>query len=83
MKFLLLSFGSFASAAAFSAVAPKKSDATPSSIVDRSMKNVDASSATTFDPTTGAAPAVLRNNNNEVWVSQVRCRTHWYKRSGF
>jgi hypothetical protein len=71
MKFLLLGYCSLAlsSVAAFSAVAPKKTDVA-SSMVDRSMKNVDAGPA--FDPTTGAAPAVQRNNNNEVWVSQVR-----------
>lgn len=35
--------------------------------IDRSMVDVDA---TAFDPTTGASPAVQRNNNNEVWVKQ-------------
>lgn len=35
--------------------------------IDRSMVGVDAAA---FDPTTGASPAVQRNNNNEVWVKQ-------------
>lgn len=66
MKFLLFT-SILASATAFSAVAPK-SDA---AAIDRSMKDVDGSSMA-FDPTDGEAPALQRNNNDEVWVSQVR-----------
>ena len=70
-----------ASAAAFSAVAPKKSAAKAASgggpsldPIDRSLKGIDAD-ADTFDPTAGDSPALTRNNNDEVWVPQVR-NTH-------
>lgn len=60
---------------AFSAVAPPKVDTSVSAggnsePVDRSMKGID-SDAATFDPTTGNAPALTRNNKDEVWVPQV------------
>lgn len=74
MKFyaalLLLTVGQ---ASAFSAVAPPKAS-TPvmggTEPIDRSMKGIDADGA--FDPTEGGAPALQRNNKDEVWVSQVR-----------
>lgn len=60
------------SAAAFSAVAPSsaKSSTGNSEPVDRSMKGID-SDANTFDPTGGDSPALIRNNNDQVWVPQV------------
>ena len=63
-------------AAAFSAVAPNKAqtpaaEAADNGVVDKSMKGVDMD-ANTFDPTTGANPALTRNNKDGVWVSQVR-----------
>eukprot|EP00957_Ditylum_brightwellii_P096619 7358831-Ditylum_brightwellii.AAC.1 len=36
--------------------------------VDYSMKGIDAEGS--FDPTTGENPALIRNNNDGVWVSQ-------------
>jgi len=75
MKFyaalLLLTIGQTSS---FSAVAPSKAS-TPvsggnSEPIDRSMRGVD-SDPSAFDPTEGDSPAVIRNNKDEVWVSQV------------
>ncbi|EEC50511.1 predicted protein [Phaeodactylum tricornutum CCAP 1055/1] len=37
--------------------------------VDKTLKGVDADS-TGFDPMAGSNPAVIRNNNDEVWVPQ-------------
>lgn len=77
MKFyaalLLLTVGQVS---AFSAVAPPKASvpvAGGSEPIDRSMKGID-SDASAFDPTSGDNPALLRNNNDEVWVAQVRFR---------
>ena len=76
MKFyaalLLLTIGQ---ASAFSAVAPPKAS-TPvsggnSEPIDRSLKGIDSDAS--FDPTEGDSPAVIRNNKDEVWVSQVCC----------
>ena len=39
--------------------------------IDRSMKGIDAD-ASTFDPTSGDSLALKRNNNDGVWVEQVR-----------
>jgi hypothetical protein len=50
------------SVSGFSAVAPGS--------VDRSLKGIDSDDSV-FDPTTGQSPALQRNNNDEVWVSQV------------
>jgi len=36
--------------------------------IDRSLKGIDAEGS--FDPTSGDNPALIRNNNDEVWVSQ-------------
>jgi ABC-type transport system substrate-binding protein len=60
-------------AAAFSAVAPASSASATGSPdpVDRSMRGIDKDPAT-FDPTTGDRPAVTRNNDDQVWVQQVR-----------
>jgi hypothetical protein len=62
-------------ASAFSAVAPSKSSAPAGGAsmdpIDRSMQGIDAD-ADAFDPTEGDAPALTRNNNDEVWVAQVR-----------
>jgi hypothetical protein len=41
--------------------------------VDKRMEGID-SDPDTFDPTEGESPALTRNNNNEVWVQQVRNR---------
>ena len=59
--------------AAFSAVAPASSGASTGSPdpVDKSMRGIDSDEGT-FDPTAGENPAVTRNNNDKVWVSQVR-----------
>lgn len=73
MKFavsvLLIASWGAASISAFSAVAPRKVS-TPATDIDKSMKNVD--DEPTFDPTGGDHPALTRNNNDDVWVSQVR-----------
>jgi hypothetical protein len=60
-------------AAAFSAVAPASSASATGSPdpIDRSMRGIDNDPAT-FDPTAGDRPAVTRNNNDQVWVQQVR-----------
>ena len=78
MKFyaalLLLTIGQ---ASAFSAVAPPSAAASVaggSEEIDRSMKGIDAVGS--FDPTEGDAPALTRNNNDEVWVQQV-CQSDW------
>lgn len=72
MKFCTaLVLASFVNAAsAFSAVAPGKSVGSPD-VVDRSMRGID-SDESAFDPTTGENAALQRNNNDEVWVPQVR-----------
>lgn len=74
MKFSVpLLLASFISAAsAFSAVAPSNGAATGTPApVDKTMRGIDSEEAT-FDPTTGDNPALQRNNNDEVWVPQVR-----------
>lgn len=71
MKFLLSSLllaSLTSSAAAFSATVPR-STAPNLEPVDRTMEGIDAEGA--FDPTEGENPALTRNNNDEVWVSQV------------
>ena len=74
MKFsaalILASF--FSTASAFSAVAPSSNGAATGNPdpVDKSMKGIDAEG--TFDPTGGENPALIRNNNDQVWVPQVR-----------
>jgi hypothetical protein len=41
--------------------------------VDKTMRSVDdGTTHKLFDPTSGDHPAVIRNNNDGVWVSQVR-----------
>lgn len=59
------------SAAAFSAVAPTSSVSSTGNPepIDRSMKGID-SDPNTFDPTEGESPALIRNNNDQVWVPQ-------------
>lgn len=43
-----------------------------SDAVDRSLKGIDdAADHSVFDPLTGSRPALIRNNNEEVWVPQV------------
>ena len=40
--------------------------------VDKSLKGIDANAEhDVFDPLGGDAPALVRNNNDEVWVPQV------------
>jgi hypothetical protein len=39
--------------------------------VDKRLEGID-SDPNTFDPTEGESPALFRNNNDEVWVKQVR-----------
>ena len=56
-------------ASAFSAVAPSTTTNGNSEVIDRSLKGID-SDESVFDPTEGAAPALIRNNNDEVWVPQ-------------
>jgi hypothetical protein len=58
---------------AFSAVAPPTGGAATGNPdpVDRSLRGIDKDEAT-FDPTTGDSPALTRNNNDQVWVPQVR-----------
>jgi len=42
-----------------------------SDAVDRSLKGIDdAADHSVFDPLTGSRPALIRNNNEEVWVPQ-------------
>jgi hypothetical protein len=68
---------------AFSAVAPKSTSSGTSSSspdpVDKSMRDVDSVSA--FDPTDGEQPALIRNNNDGVWVPQVRSLPSLWKLS--
>lgn len=44
---------------------------TPATNIDKSLDGIDGDSSA-FDPTEGDHPALTRNNNDEVWVSQVR-----------
>ena len=60
----------FASASAFSAVAPKSVGGNTEP-VDKSLKGIDSDEGV-FDPTGGDNAALIRNNNDEVWVPQVR-----------
>lgn len=39
--------------------------------IDKSLAGIDKD-PDTFDPTEGEEPALIRNNNDEVWVQQVR-----------
>ena len=40
--------------------------------VDKTLKGIDdGADYDIFDPLGGAAPALIRNNNDEVWVPQV------------
>lgn len=39
------------------------------------MEGID-SDPDTFDPTEGDSPAMIRNNNGEVWVPQVSVSRH-------
>jgi hypothetical protein len=55
-------------ASAFSAVAPNVGN---TEAVDKSLKGIDADESV-FDPTGGDNGALIRNNNGEVWVPQVR-----------
>jgi hypothetical protein len=58
---------------AFSAVAPSTAGAAATGNpdpVDRSMRGIDQPDS--FDPTGGDSPALIRNNNDQVWVPQVR-----------
>ena len=38
--------------------------------IDKSLAGIDKD-PDTFDPTEGEEPALIRNNNDEVWVQQV------------
>ena len=41
--------------------------------IDKSLKGIDDSAEhDVFDPLSGDKPALIRNNNEEVWVPQVR-----------
>ena len=71
--FLLAS--SAISASAFTAVAPvfvgsalRMADSPDP--VDKSLRGIDAEGS--YDPTAGDNAALTRNNNDEVWVQQVR-----------
>lgn len=59
-------------ACAFSAVAPSSAASATGNPepVDRSLIGID-SDPDTFDPTSGESPALIRNNNDQVWVPQV------------
>lgn len=50
--------------------------------VDKTLNGIDdGAEHDVFDPLSGAQPALIRNNNDEVWVPQVRffrC-TFWKK----
>ncbi len=65
------------SASAFSAVAPVSNGAASASgspdPVDKSLRGIDAEGS--FDPVDGDNAALTRNNNDEVWVQQVRFET--------
>ena len=62
-------------ASAFTAVAPSSVGSalrmtdSPDPI-DRSLRGIDAEGS--FDPVAGDNAALIRNNNDEVWVPQVR-----------
>jgi len=70
MKFCTaLILASMANAAsAFSAVAPPSVGGNTEP-VDKSLKGIDSDDSG-FDPTTGDSAALIRNNNDEVWVPQ-------------
>lgn len=80
MKFSAVLLATFAStASAFSAVSPNAPPATPVAAtgpstdpVDKSLTGIDDDlSYDSFDPLSGDAPALTRNNKDEVLVSQV------------
>jgi len=58
-------------ASAFSAVAPSSSGASTGNPdpIDKSLRGIDGDEST-FDPTEGEKPALIRNNNDQVWVPQ-------------
>jgi hypothetical protein len=62
-------------ASAFTAIVPRTTSSALAAEmpdpVDKSLKGID-SDDTVFDPTSGGSPALIRNNNDEVWVPQVR-----------
>ena len=64
------------SASAFSTVAPSSRTtalfSTPDP-VDKSLRGIDAEGS--YDPIEGDNAALTRNNNDEVWVQQVRMQT--------
>jgi len=59
--------------AAFSAVS--RPVTTPTTNIDKTMEGIDAPGS--FDPTEGDNPALKRNNNDAVWVDQVRTKGNW------
>mmetsp|Transcript_34773 Transcript_34773/g.84029 ORF Transcript_34773/g.84029 Transcript_34773/m.84029 type:complete len:399 (+) Transcript_34773:166-1362(+) len=63
---VLSALSSSVSVDAFSAPAVPGTTTAP---VDKTMKNVDKEPST-FDPTDGDQPALVRNNNDQVWVEQ-------------
>ena len=63
------------SASAFSTVAPSSAGSAlrmtdSPDPVDYSMRGIDAEGS--YDPVEGDSPALIRNNNDGVWVEQVR-----------
>ena len=39
--------------------------------VDKTLQGIDGDAKGDFDPLGGDSPALIRNNNDEVWVPQV------------
>ena len=73
------------SVSAFSAVAPSSSGSVTGSgssdEIDRSLRGIDDEAS--FDPTAGENPALKRNNNDQVWVPQVRNEFLLKKRTSY
>ncbi len=68
-------FAPNAGAGRFSALKVTESEVgVPSSdVIDKSLDGIDAGAEhDVFDPLDGEQPALIRNNNDEVWVPQVR-----------
>jgi len=54
----------------FEATMDKTEAAAADATIDRSMRDVDVGAPQEFDPTDGGSPALIRNNKDQVWVSQ-------------
>ena len=68
-----VAFNGRAATARYVATDPETSTGPSTDPVDKTLAGIDdAAEHDVFDPHAGSEPALTRNNNDEVWVSQVR-----------